>query len=215
MGVNANIYLTGIGAIGYELGETTEPIDQWIDPKAGSRVVVTDAKAFCGKASQSAALVFMRVLETEEIAVAATAANTTVVDVGTSLALVFGDSGEFGDASDTLAADDYVAIELTDGSYHFDRVAGITSTDGSFHTDTAVSGAFDTTCKVYIFGSTANGGHIEADVSTAQGDNDWGDVIAVGRSKGDPMVVYMTASDTGAAATGNAIEGISYGYVNK
>lgn len=213
MSLNGNIYVTGLGATGSRANNSNDTYFRALIPgKPGSRILVNRANVTdLGAPSTIEYLVFTRVLNEAPVTAASALAGTSGITISTA-DFAFNSSAWAGDATDSIAADDMVVYTQTDGTYQFDMVDNV-STTGYVTLDTALPGLVDTTCKVYIMGSGAENAHTRVPMSsmTADLNGDSFFEIAVGYSKGDPMVItnYPTSS------SGVKLDGVLYTYVNK
>ena len=212
MGITENTFMTGIGSYGAQLSTDVSPLKITLPGKPGSRIFVNRVNVKnLGAISTAESMCFMKVLNAAPITVAGTAAGTSGVTISTA-DFAFGSSHKYGDATDSLAANDIVVWSQTDGTFQYDEVANV-STDGYITMDTALPGLVDTNDKLYIFGLASHNAHLKIPMSTLTAGK-LGDTMfdcAVAEAKGDPMVV----TDYPVSSSGVQVECILYSYINK
>ena len=105
MSISQNVYLTGLGSVGSVTAAADTFLRKLIPGKSGSRVVI-DRLVVQAKDAQSTQefIKCMKVLKTASVTTAGTAAGTSGVTISTA-DFAFGDSGKWGDATDSIAAD--------------------------------------------------------------------------------------------------------------
>ena len=214
MSIGSNVYLTGLGGKGTHTAAADTYLRIFIEGKPGNTLVI-DQIHFVGKDSQSTQeyIKIMRPLARTQVTAAATAAGTSGFTISTA-SLAFGDSRKWNEATDTLAANDIVAIELSDGTWEWDEVNNV-STVSYITLDTALTGKPAIGDNVYIFGTAANAGHQEIEIPAA-GTYEVKYNAARTDKKGDPlMVMNYPASSTGTLADGVSVYNVQYSYVNK
>jgi len=216
MAIKGNVYALGVGSEG---GLHTAAADTYltifIPGKKGGRILINELQCQA-KDSQATAeyIKCMRVLNRAAVTAAGTAAGTSAVTISTA-DFAFGlDSDLFNqDATDSLAADDWIALDLGDNVWHFDQVAGV-DTDGVVTVDTGLATIPAVGDMMYIFGGAAENAHMALRLGNDGADSYFD--CAAGDEKGDPMLIlnYPTSS-TGTLAAGVSVTRLSYSYVNK
>lgn len=212
MSVTENVYLTGLGSYGAKLSTDVAALSVGLPGKPGSRIFINRINAKnLGAISTAENLVFMKVLNTAPITAAGTAAGTSGVTISTA-DFAFGSSYKYGDATDSIAANDIVMYSQTDGTYQYDEVTSV-DTDGYIEMDTVLPGLVDTSCNLYIFGLASHNAHLQIPMSSLTAGL-LGDTFldcAVGEAMGDPMVV----TDYPVSSSGVQLQCVLYSYINK
>ena len=216
MAIDGNVFALGVGGEG---GILTAALDTYvyvfIPGKKGGRIVINDLHAQSKDSASTAEYIkCMRVLGRAAITAAGTAAGTSAFTISTA-DFAFGlDSGNFNhDATDSLAADDWVAVDQGGDVWTFDQVAGV-DTDGVVSIDTGLEEIPAIGDMVYIFGTPDENAHMALRLTNAGADSYFD--CAAGDEKGDPMLIINSpTSSTGSLAAGQSITNVSYSYVNK
>jgi hypothetical protein len=212
--ISGNIYLTGLGSVGSVTAVADTFLRKLIPGKAGSRVVIENLKAQNrGAQSTQGFIVCMKALNVAPITAAGTAAGTSGVTISTAN-FAFGDSGKWGGATDSIAADDVVVVLQADGTYNMDMVNNVATT-GYITLDSALPNLVNTNCYLYIMGTDSYEGHTKLAISGSTHDAEYKECF-VGESKGDPCVITNgPVSSTGTIAAGVTLLDATYSYVNK
>ena len=214
MGITENVFLTGLGSRGIATGAIDTFLRMFIPGGgAGNRLVINTLHCQdLDTPSTQSYIKLMRVLDRPTVSVAGVASGTSGFTL-TTANIAFGDSAKWGDATDSLAADDVVAINLSNGGWEFDMVKAVT-TAGFIELDTALTGIAAVGDVVYIFGTDTHSAHTAVQLSTKQGDSYFD--VAVGEEKGDPMMITNSSPSTvGTFAAGASVTNVQYSYVNK
>ena len=209
MGISENIYLTGLGSRGISNSSADTFLRVFLPGGgAGSRIVINTLHCQnTDTPSTPSYIKLMRVLDRPTVSVAGVAAGTSGFTL-TTANIAFGDSAKWGDATDSLEADDVIAINLSNGGWEFDMVNNV-STVAYITLDTALTGIAAVGDPVYIFATDTHSAHTAVQLSTLNGDSYFD--VAVGDAKGDPMMI--TNGPPTSLAT--RITNIQYSYVNK
>ena len=197
--MGSNVYLEAVTSYGYNTETAATVIVTGIQPVSGKRVAI---RAFGATAGTSATLVyFMQVLGTSTIATTLTSGVT----VGYVLA------GEPGPTTNTLISNDYIAIQVDDGTTHFSKIA--TGTYANFSLSTASDDTITAGNTAWWFGAFGDEGHIQVNVAASTQVTEQVDGgIFYGNAKGYPMHVYHA---NGVAGSAGSIDYITVDYINK
>ena len=196
--MGSNVYLESVGSYGYKTESAATVIYHGIQPKAGKRIAI---RAFGMTAGTSATNGhFLQVLGTTTVGTAITSGAT----VGLVLAAEPG-------GANTLASNDYIAIQVDDGTTHFSKVA--TGTYANFSLSTAIDDTAAAGNSVWFFGAYGDSDHLKVVITASTkktGDVDGG--MFYGAAKGYPMIAFHVNDVSGSAGS---IDYVTVDYINK
>jgi hypothetical protein len=110
----------------------------------------------------------------------------------------------------SLASNDWVAIELDNGGTQFTTVA--TGTYSGFSISDALTDTVAVGNKVWTFGISTDNGHIKFQLTASvQTEQSLDGGVFYATSKGDPMLVYHANN----AAAAGSIDYLTIDYINK
>jgi len=197
--MGANVYLEAVASYGYNTETAATAIVQGIQPREGERIAI---RSYGLTAGTSATLVyFMQCLGTSTIDGAVTSGSTT----GLALA------SEPGPAGNTLISNDYIAIQVDDGTVHFSMIA--TGTYGNFSLSTALDDSVADGNRAWWFGAYGDEGHLQVNVAASTQEQETIDGgIFYANAKGYPMICYHANDVAGSAGS---IDWLTIDYLNK
>jgi len=198
----ANVYLLAVDQVGYKTESAATVITQQIDPVSGSRIAIRAFSLACGGTATD--VYFMLAMGVGTI--------STAVVSGATVGLIIG--AEPQSTGNPLSSNDYVLIELDDGSYQLTTVA--TGAYTGFSISDALQDTVAVGNKVWAFGiysDTAPIRHVRVYLSSTSAsttrEEDGG--VIFGSARGYPMMVYHLND----AAAAGAIDYVTVDYINK
>lgn len=218
MSLDKETYITGIGSVGVVTGAIDTIVRCFIPGKKGSRININTLHCQTMDTQTTREyMVFMKPLGRTQVTAAGTAAGTSGFTI-TTASFAYGDSiKNYGIATDSVAANNWVAIHLTNGTWEYDQVEDVATT-GYITLDTALTGIANIGDQVYFLGTDTHEEHSRVALSTGGkilGGDSYADVASCDE-KGDPMFITNNpTSSTGTLAGGTSITALVYTYVNK
>lgn len=203
--MGANAYLAAVASYGMETNTAATVLTMFLDAKPGKRTAVLGYSYFTSEDIDE--LYFMQALG-YTYASAAVASDATNVH----LTAQPGHALEtYGRPTNPLAASDWLAIEMTNGRYHFSpittwTVASLVASLTTAFPQPAASGA-----PIYNFGVYTDQGHfrIHAVTSVTTYRDAADPFLFASAIKGAPMIAYVNSS---ASTTMTRIDYINVGY---
>ena len=192
--MGANAYLAAVASYGREANTAATVLTMFVDPKPGKRTAILGV-AFSPSEKVEDLYIMQALGYTYASAVAASGATNVHLTAQPGHA-----AESYGRPTNALAAADWLAVELTNGKYHYSPITTWTVASLVASLTLALSGSVASGAPIYNFGIYSDQGHFKvkcpAAASAAQVTDQGDPFIFASNIRGAPLIVYMQSAST-------------------